>query len=151
MAKNTVEEQLQALIPKNLDDIIRLHRDRASLCISTQEDLQPLASNIPLSPTAVPISRWHFITLDADTVPARTRVVFLVGWNDHENRTWNTSPVKRYDAAAGLLVTRSGNTYSTAGPQGTEKDLDLRHICIFLRKTGVGDHFGIPAFFYDVP
>lgn len=148
MGTKTFEEQVLAMIPKNLDDIIRLHRDRASLRISTQDDLQPLASNIPPSQTAVPISRWHFITLDADTVPTRQQVVFLVGWNDNENRTWNTSPVKKFDAAAGLVVTRSGNTYRTAGPQGTEKDLDLLHICIFLRQTGVGDYFGIPAFFY---
>jgi hypothetical protein len=148
MAKNTVEEQLQVLIPKNLDDIIRVHRDRLSLRISTEEDLQPLASRIPPSPAAVPITRWNFITLDADTVPARRQVVYLFGWNDHQNQTWNTSQVRRFDAAAGLVVTRSGNTYRTAGPRGTETDLDLLHICVFLRETGVGDYFGIPPFFY---
>jgi len=149
MAKRamTVAEQIMDLIPKSIDDIIRLNRDKASLRFVTLEDLEPLASEIPPSVRAVPISIWNLVTLTMHgDIPERH--VLLLGRNDNENCTWCTSPVQCLDAKAGLLVTRSGTIYSLAGERATEEDLDLMHLCVYLRKSGAGDAFGIPAFFY---
>lgn len=149
MAKQTktVAEQIEAMIPRSLDDIIRLNRDKASLRFVTPEDLEPLACEIPPSVRAVPISIWNLVTLTMHgEVPERH--VLLLGRNDNENCTWCTSPVQCLDAKAVLLVTRSGTLYSLAGERGTEEDLDLMHLCVYLRRSGAGDAFGIPAFFY---
>lgn len=149
VGKNTVAELLETLVPKSIDDVIRLNRDKATLRFSTPEDLKPLASEIPPSARAVPISRWNLITVALSPAGERPEQhVLLLGWNTVDRCTWNTSPVQRLDTAAGLLVTRSGTLYSLAGPQGAEEDLDLLHLCVYLRRSGAGDAFGIPAFFY---
>lgn len=144
----TVGALLETLVPKSIDDIIRRHREHACLRFSTKEDLEPLASEILPTVRAVPVSLWNLITLTLSHPKQREQHVFLFGWNDNENRTWNTSPVLQLDAAAGLLVTRSGTLYRLAGPQGTEQDLNLLHLCIYLRRSGAREYFGIPAFFY---
>ena len=146
----TVGEQIEAVMPKSIDDIIRKNRDKASLRFSTPQDLAPIAGEIPPSARAVPISRWNLVTLalspDGER-PVQVHVLVL-GWNVNESCTWNTSPVQRYDTKAGLVTTRSGTLYRLAGPQGTDEDLDLIHLCIYLRGSGAGDLYGIPAFFY---
>ena len=45
--KPTVEEQLTAMIPKRLDDVIRKQRDLARLRFSTQDDLDNLWASVP--------------------------------------------------------------------------------------------------------
>ncbi len=147
MSKDTVGAKLQALIPTSIDDVIRTNRDQASLRFSTQEDLGPLAGEILPGARAVPVSLWNFVTLCMHGEHP-VQHVLLLGWNDNEDRTWNTSPVRRFDAAAGLVATRSGTIYTVAGPHGAEQDLDLVHLCIYLRQTGAGDFYGIPPFFY---
>ena len=144
MSKDTVGEKLQALIPTSIDDVIRLNKDKASLRFSTKEDLEALAGEILPSGRAVPIAFWNFVTLAS----SERQHVFLFGWNNDEGCTWNTSPVQAFDSRAGLIVTRSGSIYGLASPQGAEQDLDLVHLCVYLRKTGAGDFYGIPPFFY---
>ena len=142
----TIAEQLSAMVPKSLDDVIRKNRDKAGLRFSTEEDLAQIASQMPPgSKRAVPVSKWNLVTVWEHHAPP---FVTLFGRNDDRNRTWSTSPVLQLDSQAKLLVTQSGTLYRLAGEQGTEEDLDLLHVCVWLRQSGAGDYFGIPAFFY---
>lgn len=143
MKRNTVEQQLQELLPKNLDDIIRKNRERASLRLATDADKQAIAHRIAQVGSATPISRWNLITLD---VRGAEPLTILVGWNDVAGTTWNTSPILQLDAAAGLVVTRSGTLYRMSG-ESSDK-IDLLCICAWLHQTPAGNFLGVPEFFY---
>jgi len=145
MKLKTVEQQLQELLPKSLDDIIRKNRERASLRLATEADRRAIAHRIVPTGRATPISRWNLITLDvrgADPI----RYTILVGWNDVTRTTWNTSPIVKLDAAAGLVLTRSGTLYGMSGKSSDK--IDLLCICAWLHQTPAGKFLGVPEFFY---
>jgi hypothetical protein len=155
MTTKTVEEQLKALIPSSIDDVIRAHKDQGSLRFSTNEDLRVLAATIPAGTDSKQyglfkgsISRWNLLTLDVHSEVQQDKFVVLFGWNDSQGQTWNTSQIVRLDRGTGLLFTHSGSLYKLRGPQGTPDDLDLLHLCIYLHQTGAGRYFGVPHFFY---
>ena len=155
MTTKTVEEQLMALIPSSIDDVIRANKDQVSLRFSTDEDLRVLAATIPAGldierPDLFKssISKWNLLTLNVHTEVEQAKVIVLFGWNDNQRRTWNTSKVVRIDRGTGLLFTYSGSLYKLHGPQGTPDDLDLLHLCIYMHQTGLGEYLGVPHFFY---
>ena len=155
MTTKTVEEQLMALIPSSIDDVIRLHKDQVSLRFSTNEDLRALAATIPAGldierPDLFKssISKWNLVTLDVHSEIQQDTVVVLFGWNDSQGQTCNTSPIVRLDRGTGLLFTHSGSLYKLQGPQGMPEDLDLFHLCIYMHQTGAGRYLGVPHFFY---
>lgn len=145
MTSKTVEQQLNELLPKNLDDIIRKNRKRASLRLATEADKRAVAHRIVSVGCAAPISRWNLLTLDVrGTDP--TKYTILVGWNDVASTTWNTSPIVELDAAAGLVLTRSGTLYRMVG-ESSDK-IDLLCICAWLHQTPAGKYLGVPEIFY---
>lgn len=155
MVNKDIEVQLRAILPSSLDDVIRLNREKVSLRFSTETDLQVLAATIPASTNGtrpnlhvVPIARWHFVTLDVHIAKPHVKTVHVFGWNDSENKTWNTSPVIRLDRETGLLITRSGTLYKLQGARGKKKDLDLLHLCAYLHTTPAGEFLGVPYIFY---
>ena len=155
MTAKTVEEQLMALIPSSIDDVIRAHKDQASLRFSTDEDLRVLTATIPAGTDSKQyglikgsISKWNLLTLDVHSKIQQDKFVVLFGWNDNEGQTWNTSPIVRLDRGTGLVFTYSGSLYRLQGPQGTPDDLDLLHLCVYMHQTGAGPHLGVPHFFY---
>ena len=94
MTKKTVEEQLKAIIPSGIDDVIRAHRDLASLRFSTDSDLSSLAATVKGSEDdGIPISTWLFVTLDVHSPTLNQRTVHLFGMNESEGHSWCTSPM----------------------------------------------------------
>jgi hypothetical protein len=59
---NTIEQALEQVLPKTLDEIIRTNRDRAQLYFSTSDELDPLHSPGAFGPVTGQISNWAFIT-----------------------------------------------------------------------------------------
>jgi hypothetical protein len=143
MERKTVEQQLQELLPRSLDDIIRKNRERASLRLATDADKQAIAHRIASDESATPISRWNLVTLD---VRGTKPITILVGWNDVVGTTWNTSPILQLDAESGLLVTRSGTLYKMSGKSSDK--IDLLCICAWLHQTPAGKFLGVPEIFY---
>lgn len=148
MTKKTVEEQLTAIIPSGIDDVIRAHRYQVSLRISTPADLHPLRSTIAGHADGIPVSRWLFVTLDVHIPGLAQQTVHLLGLNENEGHSWCTSPVTKLNRATRLLYTRSGTLYRLRGTQGTEQDLDLLRLCAYLHQTRIGGYLGVPHIFY---
>lgn len=149
MNKKTVEEQLKAIFPSSIGDVIRAHRDIASLRFSTEADLSSLAATVKGSEhDGIPISTWLFVTLDVHSPTLDQRTVHLLGMNESEAQSWCTSPVRQLDRDTKLLCTRSGTTYALKGAPGTEKDLDLLRLCAYLHQTPIGGYLGVPHIFY---
>ena len=143
-----VEAQLRAIRPDSLDNVIRAHRDLASLRLSTAEDLAPLKHAVPPADDADPISKWLFVTYHVHSGEADAKFVLLFGWNERAKQTWNTSPVLQHDPSTGFLVTRSGTTYRLAGQKGRPEDLDLLHVCAYLHTSKAGARLGVPYISY---
>ena len=144
MKRKTVEQQLEELLPKSLDDIIRKNREHGSLRLATEADKRAIAHRIVPTGRATPITRWNLITLDVRG-SAPIQYTIMVGWNDVTGTTWNTSPIVKLDAAAGLVVTRSGTLYRMSGESGAK--IDLLCICAWLHQTPAGKFLGVPEFF----
>lgn len=133
---------LDQLMPTSLDDIIRSNRDRMRLYRSTDDELNALRMPLPTSRDKGVISHWCFITIAqlGEVSPQ----VCLTGYNAAERSSWMTSQVTGISGNA--VATRSGSLYLLEGESSTE--LDLPFICATLNGWGIGQHFGVPAFFF---
>lgn len=144
--QDKIAEAVTTAMPKSLDDIIRTRRDRASLRLSTADEIAALAT--PLSTDHPPkgeIDDWRLITLLVVDKP----LVFLVGNNEQKN--WMTSLVTGVDLQAGLLSTKSGSVYRMIGEasDGEPPMQHLLHICAVLHQWGgIGQMYGVPYVFY---
>lgn len=144
-----IQTQLKAMLPKNIDDIVRLHRDELCIRIATADDLAPLLSDsIPIANPQGEIESWSLITLDAIIQGQQNNAIFLIGYHTSRRRTWITSKVLKVIERGGVksVLTNSGNLYTMCGAQGDE--IDLTFLCAWLRENGIGDYYGIPEFFW---
>lgn len=134
------------LIPKSLDDIIRLHKDEASIYLSTSDQIQGLTRaivDINERDVKDTVENWRLISLDSKGKVA----VLLLGDGRESRHPWITSPLQAVDLGAGLVVT-TNSVYALGTPGEGEPDTDhLIRICAFLA-PGAQQYFGIPAFFY---
>jgi len=82
MTDDAFKQQIEALVPKSLDDIIRRHREQATIRFATGEDKAPLLKTIARGDrTPVAVSRWAFITLDWHIQEHQSKDVILSGWS----------------------------------------------------------------------
>lgn len=138
----TLAQQLERIIPKSLDDIIRTNRDKARLYLSTEVELAALRGPIPIWPVKGRISHWCFISFFL--TEEHWACVNLTGFNEDEQSSWMTSQVMAISGSA--VLTRSGSIYTLAGESSTEPD--LQHICATLNLWGVGQHSDVPPFIF---
>ena len=100
---------LEAMIPNNLDDIIRQNRDCAQLYLTTDEEIMDLyAEIIPEEPKAV-MDVWSFITLSLSVPPMDQ--VMLLGNVRGTTKTRLTSIVVKIDLDRQFVNTLSGSLY----------------------------------------
>ena len=144
----TFEEQVAALVPNSIDNVIREHRDAIEIRFATPDDLAPTAAVIPASTAGVPISLWNLVCFDIHAPSATGRHVRLFGRHDIERRTFHSSAIVRLDLASKLLVTSSGSLYRLEGPGQNPVDMDLVFLCAFMHKTRLGRRYGVPHIFY---
>lgn len=132
--EDTATEQLttaiQALIPKSLDDIIRLNRDKVT----------------PGQPKDI-IDEWNLIAL---CQPAFNSVqVFLLGDSRESGEQRITSAVTGIDLDKQLLITKSGSLYQLGSPKNGAPDMhQLICICTAFHGWGFANKLGVPHFFY---
>lgn len=143
--------QLAALIPKTLDDIVRINRDACAVRLATAEDISPCEREISLASCVLKdrLSDWRLICIDTRPVGGAAQV-FVVGQAQAAGTVWNTSSVIGIDRRTGVVLTRSGSCYLLLGPQaeGEPPIDDLIHICVTFHKWGFGQALGVPHFFY---
>ena len=148
MTQPTFEQQLTALIPQSIDEVVRAHRDEAEIRFSTDADLAPLAASITPTVPPTPISQWNFVTFDVHAPFGTSRHTRLFGWHTLVNKSFHSSAIVRLDLAEGLVVTAKGSLYRLDGPGGNPGDLDLFYVCHYMHKTALGGYFGVLPVFY---
>lgn len=145
--ESAMRSQLEAMLPKSIDDIVRLHREELCIRVATADDLAPLLSDsMPIANTQGDIESWSLITLDAIIQGQQNNAVFLIGYHTSRRCTWITSRVLKVIECGGVksVLTNSGNLYNMSGTQSDK--IDLTFLCAWLRQNGIGDYFGIPEF-----
>lgn len=140
-----VEEQLQALTPSSLDNIIRENRDQAAICLSSDAEIAALAADIHGHEVKDVIDDWRLISL---VLRGPGGIIILLGNRRSDSSPAGTSMVLRVDLASNLAVTK--NSMYGLGQRGIGEpgENQLIHLCAQLNGWGVGKHLGIPPFFF---
>jgi hypothetical protein len=141
------EQQIKALMPQSLDDIIRQNRDVVRLRQTTDEEILELYHEItPGQPKDV-MDEYTLITLDAYT--SNFRQVFLIGDVRRSGIQRITSVVQQIDMDRQLIVTKSGSLYQLGTPKiGPPDEHQLMCICAGFHEWNIGNFVGAPSFFY---
>jgi hypothetical protein len=151
MSEEPETKPLQALIPKNLDDIIRANRDQCRLAFATDEELNELEREPPgsvASSVRHTLKEWNILIIHAVVNGSVQSIPTLLGNVQETGQCWITSTVTAVDSQAGLIRTKN-SVYRVVGPRSAEPDMHLlMHVCVWLNQQGVGRHFGVPGFFY---
>lgn len=147
--KDGNEDQLasaiEALRPKNLDDIIRKNRDKLKLLLANETDIQNLHSDIDASNPKDIFDDWSLIAF----VTKDKTYLRLIGEARSCKKTKMTSIILKTDMRQKVVSTLSGNLYQLGTPNIGEPDLHQRiFICTFLHDIWLGPSFGVPEFFY---
>ena len=148
MTEDSIEQAVEKLIPKSLDDVIRKHRDKLRLALATEGELAKLEAIVPNSPVRYTLTEWQVIMLHA-TLENGAKIASprLVGSVVGTGESWITSNVVGIDRGKGLVQT-ANSMYRVIGPRVGEEKIDLFNVCIALHQWGLGSSFGVPEFFY---
>lgn len=147
MAKETIEEQLQKLLPKSIDDIVRENRDKLQLALATEDELKALETSISDAPVKHQLVGWNVLMLRATAASGQVSSPRLIGRVVDSGDSWITSHVVGIDCEQGLVQTKS-SLYRIIGPRADEKDTDLLRICAAMHEWRLGNHYGVPLIFY---
>lgn len=147
MAKETIEEQLQKLIPKSIDDIIREHRDELRLSLATEEELKALETTLAHGPVTHRLTGWNILMMHVSSERGQVTSPRLIGTVVDTGESWITSHVLGIDTEKGLVRTRN-SLYQITGSRAAEEDTDLLRICAALHEWRLGARYGVPEIFY---
>lgn len=143
--KNT-GAQFEALLPKCLDDLIRINRDQASLGLATPEEIMGLHYEIiPRKPKET-LNDWRLIALHIK--PLNQTQFFMLGYLSFTGTPRITSDVKHMDLDRGLIMTR--NSLYALGKSG-EGEPHFEHlllVCAAFHRWGMGAVLGMLEVFY---
>ncbi len=138
-------------IPKDLDDIIRSHRDKCRLAFATAEELDALECEIPsasVGPVRHTLKDWNILMVHAVAGESVQSIPKLLGSVQETGQCWITSTVVAVDRQAGLVRTEN-SVYRVVGHRSFDPDTHLLlHVCVWLNQRGVGRLLGVPGFFY---
>ena len=147
MAKETIEEQLQKLLPRSIDDIIREHRDELLLALATEDELQSLETTLAHGPVTHRLTGWNILMMHASSERGQVSSPHIIGTVVDTGESWITSHVLGIDSEQGLVKTKN-SLYQITGPRAAEEDTDLLRICAALREWRLGARYGVPHIFY---
>jgi hypothetical protein len=150
-----IQEALEQMMPKSLDDIVRKNRDVLQLGLATAGELAVLAATIEPGHSRDTIEEWRIVAFraigprsDADMAGILSRSLSLLGRAAGMRCPWITSAVTQIDIDAGLVRTRNSLYRLGARGEGEPPQDDLICVCAAMHKCGVGELIGAPAFFY---
>lgn len=149
MTNKSIEEQLNAVLPKSLDGIITKNRDKLKFELATKADLENLERSIPIT-NLQGIFKTAFIYKWVITGMQEPQL-FVVGRLDGSNGTlgWHTSRVVGYDSSTNTVLTNSGSHYVINEFSDPECDSDLLVvICGWMNTTQAGQIFGVPEWYF---
>lgn len=142
-------QQVFGLLPKSLDDIVRVNREYLTIRLATDKEIMDLHHAIvPDREPQMVISDWRFVAFDMMAREFRHTDISLLG-DRPVSGVRITSPVRKIDLDRRLVITNSGTLYGL-GNQG-EGEPPFEHlvmICSACHSWGFGSAFGIPHFFY---
>lgn len=151
MTETSGTQNLLDLIPKNIDDIIRVNRDRLRLAFATEVELDGLEQPLPgPSPGAVRhrLQDWNILVIHQTIGESRKSLPVLLGHVVETGECWVTSAVTAIDSHTGLVRT-ANSLYGIVGHRNPTPDSHLlMHICVWLNQRGIGPYYGVPGFFY---
>lgn len=134
------ESAVKTLIPKNLDDVIKLNRHNSFLAIESDQQIFDLYAPIHYEDDLKAITNWRFIRLCC----LGRSATHLFG----EARPGNlrlTSPVLNIDLDRSLVITRSFSLYQLGKPGKIHfSEFELLSLCVLLNKTPIGEVLGVP-------
>lgn len=141
-----VANQLKALIPSSLDNIIRENRDKAEIRLTSEAEIASLATDIHGYEVKAVIDDWHFVSIVL--LHEQGEKIMLLGNLRGDGNTFGSSKVLRIDLASNLVVTH--NSVYGLGQKGVgEPDMhQLIFLCTQFHRLGLGEYFGVPHFFY---
>lgn len=153
-----IGDKLERMIPKSINDIIRLNRDEASLRVLGDLDIYNLAriesvASVKARAKSHEIENWYIVQLHI--VPINQDITFMVGYRRGE--VFNTSGVVAIDVEAGVV--RTQNSVYLLGDRGVGEldgadDINLRlHVCAYLHTCSfagksLGHILGVLDVFY---
>ena len=146
--QDNLAQTIESMMPKNLDDIIRENRNKASMGLTTDEEVDDLYFPIEIGerPTKNFIDDWILITLK---IEARIPSVLLVGNVRGTTLIRVTSDVQQIDLKNNVLITKNGSVYELGKEKEGKPSLQqLMTICAVLHSWGYGQALGIPHFFF---
>jgi hypothetical protein len=148
MSTENLQQALEQLVPKSLDDIIRKHREQCSLALATDVELAELESDISECSVRDTLIDWQVVMIHITAENGvRTISPRLIGRLKWSGESWITSHVTGIDRVKGLVQTKN-SCYQIVGERVDEAGLDLLNICVSLHKWGLGSYFGVPEFIY---
>lgn len=138
---------IEDLIPKSLDDIIRINRDQARLYLTTDDEIMDLYAEVtPGTPKEV-IDDWRLISLYF--VPSNLVQVMLLGDKRCNGHARITSVVRRIDLDRGFVVTNSRSLYQLGKKGHGQPPFEhLAMICQAFHSWGFGMFLGVPYFLF---
>lgn len=138
--------QVQNLIPKNLDGIVRTNRHLCEIRLPTDAEVATLSGYVRPGTPKLAFGAWWLVAIDTRD---RGLDVVIAGAGAADGRSHATSPVTAIDLGAGYART-SNSLYRLDGDRAAgEPNTDaLIMMCVMLRQWGWGKALGIPAFSY---
>jgi hypothetical protein len=150
-----IQEALERMIPRSLEDIVRKSRDQFQIGLATAEELAVLAATIEAGPIRDTIADWRIIAFRAigQAVDAQTEAVSrsrlsLLGRAAGMRCPWITSEVTEIDIDGRLVRTRNSLYRLGARGMGEPPQEDLICVCAATHQWGFGQLIGAPVFFY---
>lgn len=146
MEKDNLNDSIDAVLPKELDDIITQNRDIMQLEYASAEDLTKMHTDIPVTNLRGVLNQAFIYKR---IVPSKNAEIFcLVGFNA-DQEAFHTSQVVAYDNVNNVALTASGSHYVVETFKNGAPDLLLlRHICYIFHRDGIGNYLGVTSIFY---
>jgi hypothetical protein len=140
-----IQQVLDQMIPRSLDDIVRLNRDQMQIGLATLDELSAQAGVIELGQTLDTIDEWRVVAIRQRGAPP---LLSLLGHVVGTSRVRMTSEIIMFDVCRGLCRTRN-SLYRLGLPgDGEPPQEDLICACAILHQWGIGRTIGAPEFFF---
>jgi hypothetical protein len=148
-----LQEALEKIIPRSLDDIVRVNRDRFQIGLANVDELSARAATIVPGRTKDIIDSWRIIAFrslnpEADFGGAGNSLLSVLGRAVGMGCPLVTSQVTQIDIRNGLVRTRNSVYRLGSGGVGEPPLDDLIHLCAAICGWGFGSMIGAPEFFY---
>lgn len=145
MNENSFAKQLESLVPKSLDDLIRTNRDLALFRLATDQEVMHLHHEIAPRKPKDTLNDWRLIAFHLKQV---NQTYFFMLGTSATSVPRITSDVEQIDLDRKLILTR--NSLYSLGERG-EGEPHFEHlmmVCSAFHTWGLGETLGMLEVFY---